>query len=267
MVEGYSVKEEPRMANEQTKRLDRVLGNMGVGTRKEIKLMAKKGRITINGSVVKDSGVHINTDSDVVEVDGVRVQYREYIYLLMNKPAGLVSATEDAREETVVSLLEPEDAVFDVFPVGRLDKDTEGLLVLTNDGRLAHEVLSPKHHVPKTYYARIQGVVNNENVKAFSAGIELEDGYVCLPGDLTILGQENGSSEIELTIYEGKFHQVKRMFEAVGKPVTYLKRIRMGNLTLDDNLVPGTYREMDEEDLSLLRQLLAPLDTPETGDD
>ncbi|KPV43679.1 pseudouridine synthase [Alicyclobacillus ferrooxydans] len=240
--------------SEKSMRLDRLLGNMGLGTRKDIKEMARQGRVFVNGTPVRDTSIHVTPSTDLVEVDGERVVYREHIYLMMNKPAGLVSATEDAREETVVSLLEPEDQAFNPFPVGRLDKDTEGLLILTNDGQLTHELLSPKRHVPKTYYAKVLGEVNDSDVEAFSEGVTLDDGYECLPGELTILQRDEPYSQIELTIFEGKFHQVKRMFEAVGKKVIYLQRIRMGALELDNDLPTGTYRELTDEELQLLRQ-------------
>ncbi|WP_249226483.1 pseudouridine synthase [Alicyclobacillus mengziensis] len=241
------------MGNDKTMRLDKVLGNLGIGSRKEIKEMARRGRITVNGNAAFDSASHVNPYVDVLEVDGERVVYRQYIYLLMNKPAGLISATEDSREQTVVSLLEPEDEAFHPFPVGRLDKDTEGLLLLTNDGQLAHELLSPRKHVPKGYYARVAGRVSEADVRAFAGRIQLDDGYICMPAELVILNVEEVSSEVEITIYEGKFHQVKRMFEAVGKTVLYLRRFRMGNLELDEDLPPGTYRELTIEELSLLR--------------
>lgn len=150
-------------------------------------------------------------------VYGEKIEYKEYIYLMMNKPAGVISATEDVREKTVIDLLEMEDAVYEPFPVGRLDKDTVGLLLLTNDGGLAHQLLSPKKHVPKTYYALVDGTITEEDKKAFAAGIKLDDGYVTKPAQLNILRSGEIRSEIELTITEGKFHQVKRMFEAVGK--------------------------------------------------
>lgn len=171
---------------------------------------------------------------------------------MMNKPPGVISATEDLRDETVIDLLEPLHQHFQPFPVGRLDKDTEGLLLLTNDGVLAHNLLSPKKHVPKVYYAQIEGVVTEEDAEKFANGVELDDGYVTKPGKLVILKSAQ-QSEIELTIQEGKFHQVKRMFEAVGKRVTYLKRISMGSLTLDENLALGEYRELTTEELNGLQ--------------
>jgi 16S rRNA pseudouridine516 synthase len=240
------------MAEKERQRLDKVLAHIGIGSRKEIKKLCKDGRVKVNGEFVKDSGLIVHPYQDTFEVDGEEVRYREFIYLMMNKPQGVISATEDLRTETVVDLLEPEDQVFEPSPVGRLDKDTEGLLLLTNDGQLAHQLLSPKKHVPKTYYAKIDGIVSEQDIEAFREGVVLEDGYKTMPGELIILHAAE-ESEIELTIYEGKFHQVKRMFEAVGKRVTYLKRISMGPLPLDESLKPGEYRELTDEEVQMLR--------------
>jgi len=242
------------MVEKERQRLDKILSNMGLGTRKEIKQLVKEKRVTINGVIVKDSGQQVHTKNDRIEVDEVPVEYREYIYLMMNKPQGVISATEDNHDEVVIDLLEPEHAIFEPFPVGRLDKDTEGLLLLTNDGRLAHQLLSPKKHVPKTYYAMIHGVVTEADVNLFKQGVTLDDGYHTLPGKLKIL-KSGSESEIELTIYEGKFHQVKRMFEAVGKKVTFLKRLSMGPLLLDENLKPGEYRELAEEEQTQIKNV------------
>jgi 16S rRNA pseudouridine516 synthase len=233
-------------------RLDKLLANMGYGSRKEIKKICKSGAVKVDGKPVKDSSVHVDTDTQEVEIHGEVVQYREFVYLMMNKPQGVISATEDLVEETVVDLLDPEFFAFDVFPVGRLDKDTEGLLLLTNDGKLAHELLSPKKHVPKRYFAHVQGRVTEADEAKFKEGVVLDDGYKTMPAELTILSQGE-ISEIELVIYEGKYHQVKRMFEAVGKKVVYLKRLAMGALELDADLEPGEYRELAEEELDLLR--------------
>jgi 16S rRNA pseudouridine516 synthase len=233
-------------------RLDKVLGHMGYGTRKDLKKMVRNGWVTINGEEVKDSAMKVNPYEDRIEVDGALVEYREFIYLLMNKPQGVISATEDNRLRTVVDLLEERYQVFDPFPVGRLDQDTEGFLLLTNDGKLAHELLSPKKHVPKTYFAHVEGRVGEDDKAAFKEGVTLDDGYETMPAQLHII--ESGElSKIELTIHEGKFHQVKRMFEAVGKKVVYLKRLSMGPLQLDPQLPLGGVRELTEEELNLLR--------------
>jgi 16S rRNA pseudouridine516 synthase len=233
-------------------RLDKLLAHMGFGTRKEIKKLCRDGIVAVDGKTVKDASIHVDPQTQTVEVQGMPVEYREFIYLMMNKPQGVISATEDRHDETVVDLLAEEHFVFDVFPVGRLDKDTEGFLLLTNDGKMAHELLSPRKHVPKTYFATIDGRVTDEDGKAFKKGVQLDDGYVTLPAELEIISQ-GAISEIQLTIYEGKFHQVKRMFETVGKKVVYLKRLAMGQLQLDPNLEPGEYRELTEEELALLR--------------
>lgn len=236
-------------------RIDKVLSHMGIGSRSDIRKQAKQGLITVNGAVVKDSGFHVDPYNDNIEVNGEPVRYREHIYLMMNKPPGVLSATEDKRDRTVLDLLKQEYAQFEPFPVGRLDKDTVGLLLLTNDGQLAHELLSPRKHVPKTYEATVEGEVDAADVAAFAAGVELEDGYVTLPAELVILGRERGNttlSYISLTITEGKFHQVKRMFLAVGKKVLFLKRVSMGDLKLDESLPQGASRELTAEELELL---------------
>ncbi|MGM9929928.1 MAG: pseudouridine synthase [Bacillus sp. (in: firmicutes)] len=229
-------------------RIDKMLANSGYGSRKEVKKLLKSGAVKVDGVAIKDAKQHVNPDSQVVTVHGEEVEYREFIYLMMNKPPGILSATEDDRQETVVDILQEEDQIFEPFPVGRLDKDTEGLLLLTNDGQLAHRLLSPKKHVPKKYFAIIQGEVTESDIEAFKQGVTLDDGYHTKPGDLEIM--KSGSvSEIELTITEGKFHQVKRMFEAVGKKVTYLKRLTMADLVLDETLELGEYRELTDEEL------------------
>lgn len=225
---------------------------MGYGTRKEVKKILKTGLVQVDGIPVKDAKQQVNTEMQEVSVNGEIVEYREFIYLMMNKPQGVISATEDSVHETVIDLLEEEDFVFEPFPVGRLDKDTEGLLLITNDGTLSHQLLSPKKHVPKKYYATIDGIVTEADIKAFEQGVTLEDGYETKPGYLTIL-KSDVESEIELVITEGKFHQVKRMFEAVGKTVTYLKRLEMGPLKLDETLELGEYRELTEEELEQLQ--------------
>ncbi|MFF5994205.1 pseudouridine synthase [Lysinibacillus sp. KU-BSD001] len=232
-------------------RLDKLLANMGYGSRKEVKQLLKEKAVTIDGAIVKDAAMKVDPETQDVSVYGERVVYTEFIYLMMNKPPGVISATEDRYDETVIDLLDPLAQHFKPFPVGRLDKDTEGLLLITNDGNLAHNLLSPKKHVPKTYYATIEGVVTEADIEAFRKGVELDDGYVTKPGELVILASD-AISEIELTIQEGKFHQVKRMFESVGKKVTYLKRLSMGSLVLDETLELGDYRELTEEELGNL---------------
>ena len=236
-------------------RLDKVLSHIGMASRSDTRKQAKQGLITVNGTVIKDSGFHVDPYKDVIEVSGEKVIYREYIYLMMNKPPGVLSATEDRKDRTVLDLLPEEYALFEPFPVGRLDKDTVGLLLLTNDGKLAHELLSPRKHVPKTYEATVEGEVDSEDVAAFASGVQLEDGYMTQPAQLTILSRERGAkviSYISLVITEGKFHQVKRMFQAVGKKVVFLKRVSMGELKLDETLPLGAFRDLTVEELQLL---------------
>jgi len=234
-------------------RVDKLLANMGYGTRKDLKKFAKEGIIRVDGTVIKDLSQHVDPETNEVEFDGEIVRYREFVYLMLNKPKGVISATEDHVERTVVDLLDPMYLPFQVFPVGRLDKDTEGLLILTNDGKTAHELLSPKKHVPKRYYAEVQGEVTEKDKEQFKKGVTLDDGYQTLPAELEIL-QTSQVSKIELTIFEGKFHQVKRMFESVGKKVVYLKRIKMGSLELDPQLALGESRELTVEELELLKR-------------
>ena len=234
-------------------RLDKIVSNLGYGSRKEVKALVKKGLIEVDGVVVKDNGMAIDPETAVIRINGEEITYRKYIYLIMNKPAGVISATHDNREETVVDLLEVDHQVFNPFPVGRLDKDTVGLLLLTNDGDLNHKLISPKWHVDKVYFAKIDKEVTEEDVKEFKKGIKLDDGYVCKEAKLEILSASEEGSEIKVTIQEGKYHQVKRMFEAVGKKVVYLQRIEFGGLKLDEeDLEEGEYRELTKEELLIL---------------
>lgn len=234
-------------------RLDKVLSNIGCGSRAEIKKYCKYGKITVNGKVANNPGLQVDPENDEILFDGEAVKYREFVYIMLNKPDGYISATFDKRDPIVLDLIDSSYLAFDPFPVGRLDKDTEGLLILTNDGQLSHRVLSPKKHVPKTYYAKIDGVVTEEDIVAFEKGVTLDDGYETMPSQLKILKSEE-ISEIELTIHEGKFHQVKRMFESVGKKVVYLKRLSMGKLKLDESLALGEYRELTEEEIRLMEE-------------
>jgi len=234
-------------------RIDKVLSNLGYGSRSELKKICKNGLVKVNGKVINNPGVQVDVENDEIIFDGEKVTYKEFIYLMLNKPDGYISATFDKRDPIVLDLIDKEDLVFEPFPVGRLDKDTEGLLVLTNDGQLAHRVLSPKKHVPKTYYAKIEGVVTEEDIKAFAKGVTLDDGYETMPAELVILKSDE-ISEIELTIHEGKFHQVKRMFESVDKKVIYLKRLSMGKLQLDKNLALGEYRELTDEEIKMIEE-------------
>lgn len=234
-------------------RLDKILSNLGYGTRNELKKIMKKGIVSVNGEVVKDSSLKVDPETDIIEVNGEQIFYREFIYLMMNKPSGVISATYDNRDETVIDLLEVDHQVFEPFPVGRLDKDTVGLLFLTNDGDLNHRLISPKWHVDKVYYAKIDKKVTESDVEAFKKGITLDDGYICKEAKLEILSSSDDGSEIHVTIQEGKFHQVKRMFQAVGKEVIYLRRIEFGGIPIDEELEEGEYRELTEEELAHLK--------------
>lgn len=237
----------------ETQRLDKVLANFGYGTRKEIKQLVRDGLIRVDGTVVKDSSMHVDPKNSEIAIGDEILRYREFVYVMMNKPDGVVSATWDNKLRTVIDILPEEFRCFELFPVGRLDIDTEGLLILTNDGQMAHELLSPRKHVPKKYYALVGGNVTQEDAERFREGVVLDDGYKTLPGKLNIL-KSGEHSEIELVIHEGKFHQVKRMFEAVGKQVKYLRRIQMGMLKLDEALKTGESRELTAEELELLKQ-------------
>lgn len=233
-------------------RLDKLLSSgLGLGSRTDVKKMIKNGRIKIEGFDKIRPEMNIDPSNALVYADGKLMHYREFVYLMLNKPQGVISATNDTRHETVTDLVPESYSHFDVFPVGRLDIDTEGLCLLTNDGALAHKLLSPKSHVPKTYIAEIDAEVGDDDVKKFKDGIVLDDGYKCKPSELSVLG----GNTVQIVIYEGKFHQIKRMFEAVGKRVVYLKRIKINNLELDEGLVLGEVRELTVDELSKLIKL------------
>ena len=249
----YYIHIEGGKALSKKQRIDKILSNLGYGSRSELKKFCKNGLVKVNGKVINNPGVQVDVENDEIIFDGEKVTYKEFIYLMLNKPDGYISATFDKRDPIVLDLIDKEDLVFEPFPVGRLDKDTEGLLVLTNDGQLAHRVLSPKKHVPKTYYAKIEGIVTEEDIKAFAKGVTLDDGYETMPAELIILKSDE-ISEIELTIHEGKFHQVKRMFESVDKKVIYLKRLSMGKLKLDENLELGESRELTDEEEKMIEE-------------
>ncbi|GGB02785.1 rRNA pseudouridine synthase [Macrococcus hajekii] len=231
-------------------RLDKFLANHGIGTRTEVKQLIKKGAVTVNDDIVKKPEYKVNEASDVIKCNGTTIEYEKELYIILNKPQGVISATEDNLHTTVVDLM-PEFSHFNIHPVGRLDKDTEGLLILTTDGQFSHRVLSPSKHVNKTYRAKLDGEVDVEAVNLFKMGITLEDGYRCMPAQLNILSPDN----IEVTIQEGKFHQVKRMFQAIGLNVIYLKRMRMGNLDLPADLDTGQYRKMTIEEINLVQHV------------
>lgn len=234
-------------------RIDKVLSNMGYGSRKDIKKLIKQGRVAVDGKIISENSIKIDPYNTRIEVDNNLVEYKEFIYLMMNKPGGVVSSTDDTLNTTVVDIIDDKYRIFNPFPVGRLDKDTEGLLILSNDGQLAHKLLSPKKHVNKMYYVEVDGLVKDIHVDKFKEGIILDDGYKTLPGQLEII-DSGPVSRVYVTIREGKYHQVKRMFKAIGMKVTYLKRISMGKLKLDNSLLPGEYRELSEKEVEILWQ-------------
>lgn len=234
-------------------RLDKYLADMGCGTRQEVKRLIRSGQVSVDGAVVKKPETKVEQTIQEVCLNGEMVRYKNFEYYMLNKPAGVISATEDRSCQTVVDLIK-EKKRKNLFPVGRLDKDTEGLLLITNDGELAHRLLSPKKHVDKCYFARVSGKVTEEDVISFENGINigsLEQPEITMPGKLEVITSDE-ISQIRLTIQEGKFHQVKRMFQAVGKEVIYLKRLRMGTLVLDENLSIGEYRPLTKEELEKL---------------
>ena len=232
---------------------DKYLADMGCGTRQEVKKFIRSGQVSVDGIVVKKPETKVEQTVQEVFLNGEKVGYESFEYYMLNKPAGVISATEDQSCQTVVDLIKDKKRK-DLFPVGRLDKDTEGLLLITNDGALAHRLLSPKKHVDKCYFARICGKVTEEDVRSFEKGVNIgsqEQPEITMPGKLEIITSDD-ISKIRLTIQEGKFHQVKRMFQAVGKEVIYLKRLRMGTLILDENLGIGEYRPLTKEELEKL---------------
>lgn len=237
-------------------RLDRILTEMGAGSRQDVKKLIRKGQVTVNGKIIRKPDEKVPEESADIRCLGKTYIYEPYVYYMLNKPSGIISATEDKKESTVLDLL-PKPVRTDLFPVGRLDKDTEGLLLITNDGDLSHQLLSPKKHVDKTYEAVISGIVNENDVKSFSEGVDIGDKKKTLPAKLEILSVDIGQhlSSIRITIQEGRFHQIKRMFQAVGKEVLYLRRIRMGSLLLDPKLEKGACRRLTDDELQALKSI------------
>lgn len=230
-------------------RLDKVISATGKKSRREVKDMVRQGRILVNGKIAVAADMKVDPLLAEILLDGEPLCYEKFTYIMLHKPAGVLSAVEDRKQKTVLDLLPSELQKRGLSPVGRLDKDTEGLLLLTNDGELTHKLLSPKYHVDKVYYAKVDGCLERADIEAFAAGMTLGDGLECLPAGLEILSD----SEALVTLHEGKFHQVKRMLAARGKPVLYLKRLRMGPLYLDENLPCGAYRPLHEEEIKSLR--------------
>ncbi len=232
-------------------RLDRVLANMGFGTRKEVNKMIRAGEVTVNGQVENQGKINIDAYSDEVVIRGVPVRYREHIYLMLNKPKGFISSTEDSEHRTVVEILEEEDLIFEPHPVGRLDLDTTGLLLMTNDGKLTHALTSPRREVWKTYIAHVDGRPTGADIEKFEEGLDIGDEKPTLPAKLEILSRGRLST-CKVSIVEGRYHQVKRMFQAIGMEVVELKRVAMGPIELDPRLEEGWYRELTDEELELL---------------
>ncbi|WP_343209023.1 pseudouridine synthase [Anaerolentibacter hominis] len=237
-------------------RLDKFLAESGMGSRSQVKKILKQGLVTVNEETITGAERKIDVETDCVRYNGRKIVYEKYVYYMLNKPAGVVSATRDNNEKTVLDCLKQGLGAApgqDLFPAGRLDKDTEGLMLITNDGGLAHSLLSPRKHVDKCYYARVDGRIGEEECRLFENGIVLKDGTKCLPAHLTVL--ESGcESDVQVIIQEGKFHQVKRMFLAVGREVLYLKRLRIGSLKLDETLDAGEFRLLTPEEIAALKQ-------------
>ena len=236
-------------------RLDKFLANSGIGTRKEVKEILKNKKISVNDAFVKDGKIQIDEEKDIVKYEDKIIYYKPFVYIMMNKPAGVISATEDSHHKTVIDLLNNEYRTYDIFPVGRLDIDTEGLLLLTNDGVLSHNLLSPKKHIDKKYYVKIANSLSDDDIKMLENGIKLEENFVTKKAKVEIIcnNSEKNENLAYITISEGKFHQVKRMFKAVNNEVLYLKRVKMGGLSLDEKLKLGEYRELTEEELNNLK--------------
>ena len=232
-------------------RLDRFLANSGVGTRKEVKEILKKRKIKVNDSIITNGSIHIDENKDAVKYEEKEISYKPFIYIMMNKPDGVLSATEDDEHRTVIDLLENKYRTYSVFPIGRLDIDTEGLLILTNDGILTHNLLAPNKYVDKKYYVELKNPVLKSDIEKLENGIELENGFVTKNAKVEVI--ENSEDKVYITITEGKYHQVKRMFKAVNNKVLYLKRVQMGNLKLDDKLKVGEYRELTEKEINILK--------------
>ena len=234
-------------------RLDKFLVACAVGSRTEVKNFLKSGRVTVNGKKEKSAKLQIDEETDEICFDGQKLDYEEFVYYMMNKPKGVISATEDPNHKTVLDLLDDYARAKEVFPVGRLDIDTHGLLLLTNDGKLAHALLSPKRHVDKIYLARINGVMTDADVETFAQGVPLKD-FTCQPAKLELVSvdTEKDQSLVRVSIAEGKFHQVKRMVGYCGKEVVDLQRLTMGTLTLDEDLKRGEWRRLTKEELEAL---------------
>lgn len=236
-----------------TERLDKLIASQGKLSRSDVKKMVKSGRVTVDGAVVKSADIKVDADKSVISVDGKALNYKKNIYIMLNKPQGVISASNDKTQKTVVDLVPPELYRDGLFPAGRLDGDTVGFVLITDDGDFAHRILSPKNHIMKTYHATLRSPLTEEDIFAFKNGIELSDGTLCLEAEVRML-EKTDEPIAEVKICEGKYHQVKRMFAALGNKVLYLKRVRMGGLDLDESLEEGQCREITAEELLLLSE-------------
>ncbi len=237
-------------------RLDKFLSNAGIGSRSQVREYIKFRRVWVDGKPCIKADTKIDKSKNVVTFDKRVVSYDEYVYIMMNKPKGVICATEDDKDKTVIDLLDEEYKKKKVFPVGRLDKDTVGLLILSNDGKFAHNTLSPRKHVEKSYYAHINGKITKEHVDAFKEGVVIYGEYKCLPAKLSIEYSADNFSKVNVTIKEGKYHQIKKMFEVFGKKVVYLKRISFDNIKLDESLKEGEYRLINEEEMKIIEKFV-----------
>ena len=238
-------------------RLDKLLASLGEGTRAGVRDMIRAGRVTVDGQAQTDPSRQIDASAQRVCVDGRALAYKSVRHVMLHKPAGVLTAARDPKQQTVMDLLPPLYAAMGCMPAGRLDKDTEGLLVLTSDGQLAHRLISPKHDVSKVYFARVDGPLGEDDVRAFAKGLHIEDAdgaFDARPATLEVLSCAANESETRVRVTEGKYHQVKRMFAARGTQVTYLKRLAIGALSLDESLAPGQWRELTDEEVALLEQ-------------
>lgn len=236
-----------------TERLDKLIASQGKLSRSDVKKMVKSGRVTVDGAVVKSADIKVDADKSVISVDGKALNYKKNIYIMLNKPQGVISASNDKTQKTVVDLVPPELYRDGLFPAGRLDGDTVGFVLITDDGDFAHRILSPKNHIMKTYHATLRSPLTEDDISAFKNGIELSDGTLCLEAEVRML-EKTDEPIAEVKICEGKYHQVKRMFAALGNKVLYLKRVRMGGLDLDESLEEGQCREITAEELLLLSE-------------
>lgn len=245
------------MAARNNMRLDKLLSMLGEGTRAQVKEMIRAGRVTVDGAAARDSGMQVDPENSEVCIGGRRLSYKAVRHVMLNKPQNTLTAARDKKQKTVMDLLPPMYAAMGCMPAGRLDKDTEGLLIITSDGQLAHRIISPKKDVSKVYFARVAGTLGDEDIEAFAGGLHIKDSdgeFDAKPAGLEIVSASDGASEVRVRVSEGKYHQVKRMLAACGAPVVYLKREKIGALSLDPALAPGQWREMTEEEAALLEQ-------------